>query len=774
MVMDGARCWSVEAKVFEVSIKGGETGVRIHEKSKYKRSSIFVRREELAWLVDALEKVAESDKSEIYWDHSRAGLPRIVTQKRSNRHGRFLSIEEFDGRRRNGSILIPEGRFGQGWARLMVELDGADSLLWEGRKSGEYKKEAEKPGWQRRSEASKLRICLEKDRLHGKGSSWQVTPEITLSDAASTEKAFCGMPATKTLGQVGRVPATEQFGEAICGGVGSAGLLGGAKPKDRWLQALLSPAPNAQGMVCLTQQGQWNQRRPENSEKDVSANSGVEALNGRSKSAGDGSVLWGQRDFRVEMQELKNFLTKLKEDVDKGIRKVEEVMGLSGFGGLNMGNEAGQKLGCVKAVGYDTLKPKKRKNTSKKKKKGKQQLTGPKPGVWRPSGDMGSLLTRSAREVRSFQVGESSGAGAARAEGDLGKKSTLPSILGKFEWARKAEAPAILSVRGSVAQAPAIQMPPAVGVSEEPQTTPAILSVRGSVAQAPAIQIPPAVGDSEELQTTPVESPASLGVMGSAVNGQIEESCSVQEAPVVISGSSDQPDKAGPLVVGHFEKTQLLPAGMPTTRSVLSGDFGDFQTEDCLSMPASLDVSAGARQPLLEGEEASMLVPWQSGNLFLDSGGLGCVVDGEPIPLEIGFGRDEGDGDVTLSRQSDSRGMELVPFADGVPISQNWLLAMDDGNSGGCQEGDKGLEIIMAFRQIVGVSCDGHIERLRAAFAHILAGKKKEVKKNRGGGQVGRKGTREILNLFTSINYDGGSGSVTRNRGKGRGNRFVL
>jgi hypothetical protein len=91
------------------------------------------------------------------------------------------------------------------------------------------------------------------------------------------------------------------------------------------------------------------------------ANSGVEALRGRSESAGDGSVLWGQRDFRVELQELKNFLTKLKEDVDNGIRRVEEVMGLSGFGGLNMGNEAVQELGRVKAMGYETLKAQKEK-----------------------------------------------------------------------------------------------------------------------------------------------------------------------------------------------------------------------------------------------------------------------------------------------------------------------------------------------------------------------------------------------------------------------------
>jgi hypothetical protein len=107
--------------------------VRIYERSKKKKSSIFVRRDELAWLVGALEEVVEVETSEVFWDQSRAGFPWIITQKCSNRHGCFLTIEEFDGRRRSGTILIPEGRFGQGWARLIVELDRASSSLREGR-----------------------------------------------------------------------------------------------------------------------------------------------------------------------------------------------------------------------------------------------------------------------------------------------------------------------------------------------------------------------------------------------------------------------------------------------------------------------------------------------------------------------------------------------------------------------------------------------------------------------------------------------------------------
>jgi hypothetical protein len=50
-----------------------------------------------------------------------------------NKHGRFLFIEEYDGRRRSGTILVPEGWTGQGWARMISELRRACSVLKVGR-----------------------------------------------------------------------------------------------------------------------------------------------------------------------------------------------------------------------------------------------------------------------------------------------------------------------------------------------------------------------------------------------------------------------------------------------------------------------------------------------------------------------------------------------------------------------------------------------------------------------------------------------------------------
>jgi hypothetical protein len=44
-----------------------------------------------------------------------------------------LTIEEYDGNRRSGSVLIPEGWSGQGWSRLISELRMACSSLKVGR-----------------------------------------------------------------------------------------------------------------------------------------------------------------------------------------------------------------------------------------------------------------------------------------------------------------------------------------------------------------------------------------------------------------------------------------------------------------------------------------------------------------------------------------------------------------------------------------------------------------------------------------------------------------
>jgi hypothetical protein len=140
-VMAKSRRWLVESKEFELLIKGGASRVRIFERSNRKQRSIFLNKDELAWLVGTVKEVVVVETSKVFWDQSRAGYPRIITQKCSNKHGRFLTVEEFDGRRRGGAILIPEGCYGQGWERFVSEVRLANLVLHEVREVRERKKE---------------------------------------------------------------------------------------------------------------------------------------------------------------------------------------------------------------------------------------------------------------------------------------------------------------------------------------------------------------------------------------------------------------------------------------------------------------------------------------------------------------------------------------------------------------------------------------------------------------------------------------------------------
>jgi hypothetical protein len=49
-------------------------------------------------------------------------------------------LEEFDGRRRSRSIMISEGRRGQGWDRLKMEVSRANSSRGVAKEKREYKK----------------------------------------------------------------------------------------------------------------------------------------------------------------------------------------------------------------------------------------------------------------------------------------------------------------------------------------------------------------------------------------------------------------------------------------------------------------------------------------------------------------------------------------------------------------------------------------------------------------------------------------------------------
>jgi hypothetical protein len=67
---------------------------------------VYSDRDEIAWLVRIFEELVVGEETRVFWNQAQPGFPR---------HGGFLVVEEFDGGRKSGSVLILEGRRGEGW-----------------------------------------------------------------------------------------------------------------------------------------------------------------------------------------------------------------------------------------------------------------------------------------------------------------------------------------------------------------------------------------------------------------------------------------------------------------------------------------------------------------------------------------------------------------------------------------------------------------------------------------------------------------------------------
>jgi hypothetical protein len=94
--------------------------------------SILLDKDEATWLLKFFKDLVTVQDRIVFWNQSISGFPRILAQQCSNRHGFFLIIEEYEGRRRSGFVLVPKGRIGEGWERFGVELHLAFNRLLAG------------------------------------------------------------------------------------------------------------------------------------------------------------------------------------------------------------------------------------------------------------------------------------------------------------------------------------------------------------------------------------------------------------------------------------------------------------------------------------------------------------------------------------------------------------------------------------------------------------------------------------------------------------------
>jgi hypothetical protein len=667
--------WKVEAKEFELVIRGGNTGVRFFERSKKIDKSIFLQRAEVAWLDRIADKLVAVNTAEVFWDPSRAEYPRIMAQKCANRHGKFLMIEEFDGRRRSGSIMIPEGWRGQGWDRLKMEVRRVNFSLGAVKEKRENKKTTGG-----RSYAEVVMNIQE-------GGSVESSRNGRNNDVGAPVRISDGLKAELMEGKQSVVMGEEK---AVAGESNDVGApVGSCSRSARLLDPKILPNPE---------------------------NPGLEALKRRKESVKVGSLSLCPLDARSELLELRNLLTKMMVDVEMGIKKVEEAMGSLGLDGPHAGS--GDGLGCEKEAG-SILRPRRKNRKRNKKKKGKVNPTRPKPGTNQSGAQSGIKPILPSSGTGSFQVGDSSNAGAGREAGVLGPRPPAPAIMGKLGWVRRRPSPELEMASTEV------------GFSSQ---------------MAPTMELSQFAGTDF------------------AARGSFEVGSSSQTAPTVEPEKSDQIDESG-----------------ETTEQAIQ-IFGAQEDFRCVSGGSELPTES--TQSLKGGEVKEMVtlaVAQVSGCACRCSGGSVLEIDvsrGHAVE-ELNSGalgvRKEGVGSFSFPVQNSLSGLEMVLYGDGEPIPLAWSQATEVVCGDGTQETDKEVKLIMAFSQIVGVSCEGYIEKLRLAFAQILAGKgNKAAKKNGGGGQGGRKGMRELVNLISTVNYDGGGGSVTRSRGKGRGNRIMI
>jgi hypothetical protein len=430
--MAKARSWYVESKVFEMLIKGGYSGLRMVETSKKKQGSLFVQRDEIAWLVGAVEGVLDVDTSEVFWDPSSAAYPRILVQRRENRHCRFIFIEEFEGRNRRGSVLILEGKYGQGWTRLVSELRIARSSLWKERDFRENKGTqvvagrsfAEVVGGSKPLENKSKVVLVE--TMAGPSSSKMFRGRVQLHQ--QTKPVFT---PTKVYPQVGLSKAIEEAG----GCFGVAPVKTQAQAKEKGAVGSVNSVPSV---------------LPKTVQNPVIP--GVEAPNGGFESEGDGQ---GQASVHegVDLQGIMKCLMDIRGQLELGLKTVEvafhmleskESMGCEGKEGVLGLGERGlrvtQAMGCVEA-GWS--KPKRKR--FRRINKSQSGLLGPKPSKdprcpgltksspgFKPSktpaqashcpGSTSSFTYRILSHLtqQSGQVGESSEMGAARAIGVIG------------------------------------------------------------------------------------------------------------------------------------------------------------------------------------------------------------------------------------------------------------------------------------------------------------------------------------------------------------------
>uniref|UniRef100_A0A2N9F7C8 Reverse transcriptase domain-containing protein n=1 Tax=Fagus sylvatica TaxID=28930 RepID=A0A2N9F7C8_FAGSY len=133
----------IDSKLFTLGFDGGRADpYHIMENKGPIQGSIWLGRKGLHWALGELRKLKHSPSSRSGIFHfKRDGYRTLEFSCLSNRGGCFVELSEYHGGTQHGSIRIPEGRRGEGWARFVTEthnyyLEKSDSGMAQPQRDG--------------------------------------------------------------------------------------------------------------------------------------------------------------------------------------------------------------------------------------------------------------------------------------------------------------------------------------------------------------------------------------------------------------------------------------------------------------------------------------------------------------------------------------------------------------------------------------------------------------------------------------------------------------
>jgi hypothetical protein len=338
-------------------------------------------------------------------------------------------MEEFEGRTRRGSVLIPEGRYGQGWTRLLSELKIARTTLWNGREFRESKV-GEKVSDKRTFAEVVSQPKMPEKVMTGGREQQQTRPAST----KTPENEKCDGYAQHQSRPMNMKPSKNEYlGDRALTHVQTRPEINLGKKQVQWGSSQETEvAGGHQGAVTAKTQVQSLEKRV--SAKPAKcvlhealqnpAISGAAAQNGGWESERNGA---SSLHARVELQEILKCLTDIRGQVDLGLKRVELAIQFMEQG-ESMGREFMDRGRSSEVGGW--AKPKKKK--FKQMSKTQAGLLGSKPNKASVLDARAGLIPSEKAQYRvlprrpaqqTTQVGELSKMGAARASGSIPAKN---------------------------------------------------------------------------------------------------------------------------------------------------------------------------------------------------------------------------------------------------------------------------------------------------------------------------------------------------------------